>query len=80
MHKKNPHIETLRGIAIFLVVAGHVIGSTPIGGMKIDFPSIWRFLYLWIDYLQMPLFTIIAGWVYALRPVERSFQIGRAHV
>ena len=74
MHKKNPHIETLRGIAIFLVVAGHVIGSTPIGGMKIDFPSIWRFLYLWIDYLQMPLFTIIAGWVYALRPVERSFR------
>lgn len=36
--KKNLSIETLRGIAILLVVIGHVIGSTPDGGMKIDFP------------------------------------------
>lgn len=34
---KNLTIETLRGIAILLVVAGHVIGSAPDGGMKIDF-------------------------------------------
>ena len=33
---KNLTIETLRGIAILLVVAGHVIGSAPDGGMKID--------------------------------------------
>ena len=67
---KNSHIETLRGIAILLVVIGHVIGSTPEGGMRIDFPSPWRYLYLWIDYIQMPLFTAIAGWVYALKPVK----------
>lgn len=29
--KKNLSIETLRGIAILLVVIGHVIGSTPDG-------------------------------------------------
>ena len=67
---KNSHIETLRGIAILLVVIGHVIGSTPEGGMRIDFPSPWRYLYLWINYIQMPLFTAIAGWVYALKPVK----------
>lgn len=66
--RKNLSIETLRGIAILLVVMGHVIGSTPDGGMKIDFPSFWRYLYVWIDYIQMPLFTAIAGWVYALKP------------
>ncbi|MDD2952850.1 MAG: acyltransferase, partial [Parabacteroides sp.] len=71
---KNLHIETLRGIAILLVVIGHVIGSTPEGGMRIDFPSPWRYLYLWIDYIQMPLFTAIAGWVYALKPIEASFS------
>ena len=38
--------------------------------MRIDFPSPWRYLYLWIDYIQMPLFTAIAGWVYALKPVK----------
>lgn len=65
---KVAHIESLRGIAILLVVVGHVIGSTPAGGMKIDYPSFWRYLYLWIDYIQMPLFTGIAGWVYALKP------------
>lgn len=69
---KITHIENLRGIAIFLVVMGHVIGSTPEGGMKIDFPSYWRYLYLWIDYIQMPLFTGIAGWIYALKPATKN--------
>lgn len=68
---KNLSIETLRGLAILLVVAGHVIGSDPSGGMQIDFPSVWRYLYTWIDYIQMPLFTAIAGWVYALKPAGR---------
>ncbi len=67
---KNLSIETLRGLAILLVVVGHVIGSTPGGGMQIDFPHPLRYLYLWIDYIQMPLFTAIAGWVYALKPWE----------
>lgn len=65
---KNLSIETLRGIAILLVVIGHVIGSAPDGGMKIDFPHPLRYFYVWIDYIQMPLFTAIAGWVYALKP------------
>lgn len=68
--QKNLTIESLRGLAILLVVVGHVIGSAPDGGMKIDFPSPWRYLYVWIDYIQMPLFTAIAGWVYALRPIS----------
>ncbi len=67
-NKKNLPLETLRGIAILLVVVGHVIGSTPNGGMKIDFPHPFRYLYLWIDYIQMPLFTAISGWVYAQKP------------
>ena len=37
-NQKNLSIETLRGIAILLVVIGHVIGSAPDGGMKIDCP------------------------------------------
>lgn len=72
MQPKVTSIETLRGLAILLVVIGHVIGSAPDGGMKIDFPSPWRYLYSWIDYIQMPLFTAIAGWVYAIRPIHRN--------
>lgn len=48
--KKNLSIETLRGIAILLVVIGHVIGSTPDGGMKIDFPSSFA-LFICVDRL-----------------------------
>lgn len=66
--QKNLSVETLRGIAILLVVMGHVIGSAPDGGMKIDYPHPLRYLYVWIDYIQMPLFTAIAGWVYAVKP------------
>ena len=68
--EKNLSIETLRGIAILLVVVGHVIGSGPGGGMKIDFPHPLRYLYVWIDYIQMPLFTAIAGWKFC---PEESF-------
>lgn len=69
------HIETLRSLAIIIVVIGHTIGSAPDGGMKIDFPSLWRYVYLWISYIQMPLFVAIAGWVYALNPIQRMGQI-----
>ena len=71
-NKKNLTIETIRGVAILLVVMGHVIGSAPDGGMKIDFPHPLRYLYVWIDYIQMPLFTAIAGWVYALKGTAAS--------
>lgn len=73
---KNLSIETLRGIAILLVVVGHVIGSGPGGGMKIDFPHPLRYLYVWIDYIQMPLFTAIAGWAYALKPFSAASGFG----
>ncbi|MEG1538594.1 MAG: acyltransferase [Muribaculaceae bacterium] len=75
MRNKNYNIETLRGVAILLVVAGHVIGSNATGGMKIDYPSPLRYIYQWIDYIQLPLFTAIAGWVYALRPVTATNSI-----
>lgn len=71
--EKNLYIETLRGLAILLVVIGHVIGSTPDGGMKIAYPSPFRYLYLFIDFIQMPLFTAIAGFVYAYRPVGLEY-------
>ena len=67
---KNLSIETLRGIAILLVVAGHVIGSAPDGGMKIDFPHPLRYLYFrdWIGQFLRPI-PSLSPW---LRP--NAFQ------
>lgn len=63
--KKNQNVETLRGLAIILVVFGHMIGSTNTGGMKVSDDSIFRYIYYSLEYLRIPLFTAISGWVYA---------------
>ncbi len=68
--KKDLTIETLRGLAIILVVMGHVIGSDTEGGMNVKEDSFLRHLYFTFQYLRMPLFTVISGWVYALRPAR----------
>jgi peptidoglycan/LPS O-acetylase OafA/YrhL len=71
--KKDLTVETLRGAVIILVVIGHVIGSGSDGGMKVSDDSFLRYIYdSLIDPIQMPLFTIIAGYVYAIRPVVAS--------
>nr|NQU90023.1 acyltransferase [Bacteroidota bacterium] len=67
---KDLSVETLRGLAIILVVVGHVIGSASDGGMKVDDDSFLRHFYFTFKYLRMPLFTVISGWVYALRPAR----------
>jgi glucans biosynthesis protein C len=71
--KKDLSVETLRGLAIILVVMGHVIGSKSDGGMKVADDSFLRHLYYTFQYLRMPLFTVISGWVYALRPVTMEY-------
>ncbi len=68
---KNEYIETLRGLAVFLITVGHVIGATASGGMRVADDSLWRYLFVSFNYVGIPLFTAIAGWVYALRPAPR---------
>lgn len=77
LHQKDLHIETLRGIAIVLVVLGHIIGYTEDGGLRVGDNSVLRYLYEWIDFFQLPLFTVISGWVYAIKPINDSTLIKR---
>lgn len=71
--KKDNTIESLRGIAILLVVIGHVIGSDGDGGMRVQEDSLLRYIfYTVIDPIQMPMFTIMAGWVYTLKPIKEK--------
>ncbi|MBI9116197.1 acyltransferase family protein [Sanguibacter suaedae] len=69
MRNKDAGIESLRGIAIVLMVAGHVVGATPDRGLQVPDSSFWRFSYLALEDLRMPLFAFISGFVYAYRPV-----------
>ena len=63
-------IETLRGLAAVLMVMGHVIGNDATSGMVVAEASGWRHFYAVFAPLRMPLFTVIAGYVYALRPLD----------
>ena len=70
--KKDQSIETLRGLAIILMVAGHVIGNVSEHGMRVEDDSVFRHIYFSLIFLRMPLFTVISGFVYALRPLDKS--------
>ncbi len=70
--KKELSIETLRGFAIIFMVAGHVIGGNPENGMKVPDASGWRYFYYTFEYLRMPLFSVISGYVYSLYPIGNS--------
>jgi glucans biosynthesis protein C len=69
--KKDLSIETLRGFAIIFMVAGHIIGGDE-SGMRLADHSGWRYFYFTFEYLRMPLFTVISGYVYSLWPVGDS--------
>jgi fucose 4-O-acetylase-like acetyltransferase len=70
---KELSIETLRGFAIILMVAGHVLGETPGTGMGLPVGhSGWRYFYYTFEYLRMPLFAAISGYVYSKRPAGNS--------
>ncbi len=79
---KELGIETLRGVAIILMVMGHVIGGQSASGLKVADDSWYRYFYLTLAPMRMPLFTVISGYVYAMRPVVRekawSFLGGKA--
>jgi fucose 4-O-acetylase-like acetyltransferase len=69
--EKDLSIETLRGFAIVFMVAGHIIGGN-LTGMKVAEDSAWRYFYFTFEYLRMPFFTVISGYVYSLRPAGNS--------
>lgn len=69
--EKDLSIETLRGFAIVFMVAGHIIGSS-LTGMKVANDSGWRYFYFSFEFIRMPLFTVISGYIYSLRPAGNS--------
>ncbi len=62
-------IDTLRGLACVLLVSYHVIGDNPGSGLRIvDGPI--RYTNDILALVRMPLFTVLSGLVYAMRPYQ----------
>jgi peptidoglycan/LPS O-acetylase OafA/YrhL len=68
--RKDASIETLRGLAVLLMVGGHVVGYDSGSGLHVADDSGWRHAYFTLAPLRMPLFTAISGFVYAMLPAS----------
>jgi peptidoglycan/LPS O-acetylase OafA/YrhL len=66
----SARVQTLRGLACLLLVAYHVIGSDSTMGMRVADGTFYRMFLNSMNLLRMPLFTCLAGFVYAYRPLR----------
>lgn len=67
MEKKDHSIETLRGLAILLVVGVHITNDGPIAPAQ----GLYDYLAYSFQNIRIPLFTIISGYLYGVRPVVK---------
>ncbi|MEY8565660.1 acyltransferase [Corynebacterium sp.] len=67
---RNLPVDTLRGVACLLLVSFHVIGYDSTDGLHVADDSALRYYTDSVDYLRMPLFTLLSGLVYAWRPLH----------
>lgn len=66
---ESRRLQTLRGVACILLVAFHTVGNHRWTGLHVADDSAYRFFANLFQYIRMPLFTFLSGFVYAYRPV-----------
>ncbi|HQT76732.1 MAG TPA: acyltransferase [Rhodopila sp.] len=59
------NIDTVRGLACLLVVALHVVGENATTGLHLPMSSPWHYAMVSLDFVRMPLFTALSGYLYA---------------
>jgi peptidoglycan/LPS O-acetylase OafA/YrhL len=67
---REPTLDTARGVACLLLVAYHAVGANDALGMRVADDSPYRLITDALAYVRMPLFTLLSGMVYAIRPVR----------
>ncbi len=79
-HRFIVQINTLRGLACVLLVLFHVVGNNSASGLRLPDDHWLAQVNAALAYLRMPLFAVIAGYVYAIRPVGphwQTFAVGK---
>ncbi len=66
------NINAVRGVACLLVVALHVIGDTATNGLHLPMTSDWHYVMVSIEFLRIPLFTALSGYLYAGNRVTKQ--------
>lgn len=65
-------IATVRGVACAALVAYHVVGPSSVSGMHLPDDSYWHDAMNSLDFLRMPMFSVLSGYLYAAHRVERG--------
>ncbi|MCV3273734.1 acyltransferase family protein [Roseobacter sinensis] len=63
-------IETMRAIAVILLVSYHVIGVDAGNGLQAGYPHPLRVVSDFFIDVRMPVFAFLAGYIYAIRPPD----------
>jgi peptidoglycan/LPS O-acetylase OafA/YrhL len=77
----EPRLElsTVRGIACVALVAYHVVGPASDSGMHLPDGSYWHAAMNSLDFLRMPMFSVLAGYLYAAKRVDAASIVRFAH-
>lgn len=59
------NFDSVRGVACLLVIALHIVGDGPESGFHLPMTSPWHYAISSLDFLRMPLFTALSGYLYA---------------
>ncbi len=67
--KTDWSIETIRGFTILLLVGYHAVGAAVLSGDAVPYSPFHHFAFT-VDAVIMPWFAVVAGFVYAIKPVK----------
>jgi glucans biosynthesis protein C len=66
------NIDSVRGLTCLLIVALHMVGSDDTDGLHLPMNSAWHYAMQSIEFLRIPLFTALSGYLYAGNRVTRQ--------
>jgi len=66
--KKDYSIESLRGLAIILVLGLHISNDAPLQPVQ----ELYSYIAYTFQNVRIPLFTVISGYLYSMRPAEKG--------
>jgi peptidoglycan/LPS O-acetylase OafA/YrhL len=65
------NLNSVRGLTCLLVVALHVVGDEASNGLHLPMTSVWHYAMASIEFLRIPMFTALSGYLYAGRRTTR---------
>ncbi len=66
------NMNSVRGLACLLIIALHVVGDAETNGLHLPMTSDWHYVMRSVEFLRIPLFTALSGYLYAGKRLTRE--------